>query len=211
MLADFFAVIPQTPSLVLVSYRPEYEGALARIHGAQTIALAPLSDSEIAALVADLLGSDPPVGTLAETITDRAAGNPFFAEEIVRDLAERGVLRGRPGAYISTGLAAEVTVPATLQATIAARIDRLPPEAKRTLCAAAVIGSRFDLELLTQLGIEPAVDDLVAAQFIDQVRFTRGPEYVFHHPLIRCGRLRVTTEIRSRGTAPACLRRNRIA
>ncbi len=59
------------------------------------------------------------------------------------------------------------------------------PEAKRTLSAAAVIGSRFNLDLLTQLGVEPVVADLVAAQFIDQVKFTRQPEYVFHHPLIR--------------------------
>ena len=76
-------------------------------------------------------------------------------------------------------------MPATLQATIAARIDRLRPEAKRTLSAAAVIGSRFGLDLLTVLGVEPVVADLVAAQLIDQVRFTRRPEYVFHHPLIR--------------------------
>ena len=96
MLAEFLTVIPQTPSLVLVTYRPEYEGALARVHGAQTIALAPLSDSETAALVSELLGPDPSVGGLAETIAERAAGNPFFAEEIVRELAERGVLRGEP-------------------------------------------------------------------------------------------------------------------
>jgi AAA ATPase domain len=185
MIADFLTAIPQTPSLVLATYRPEYERALARVHGAQTIALAPLTDSETAALVADLLGPDPSVGTLGQKIAERAAGNPFFAEEMVRELAERGVLHGEPGAYISTAEVAEVSVPATLQATIAARIDRLPPEAKRTLSAAAVIGSRFSLDLLTQLGVEPAVDDLAAAQFIDQVSFTRQPEYVFHHPLIR--------------------------
>ena len=103
----------------------------------------------------------------------------------MRELAERGVLRGERGAYMSTAEVAEVSVPATLQATIAARIDRLDPKAKRTLSAAAVIGSRFNLDLLTQLGVEPVVADLVAAQFIDQVRFTRQPEYVFHHPLIR--------------------------
>jgi hypothetical protein len=76
-------------------------------------------------------------------------------------------------------------VPATLQATIAARIDRLDPKAKRTLSAAAVLGARFTLDLLTALGVEAVVDDLLAAQLIDQVRFTRQPEYVFHHPLIR--------------------------
>ncbi len=185
MLDDFFTVIPQTPSLVLVTYRPEYEGALTRVRGAQTIALAPLSDPETAALVSELLGADPSVVGLRHTIAERAAGNPFFAEEIVRDLAERGVLRGQSGGYVSTAEVAEVSVPATLQATIAARIDRLDPKAKRTLGAAAVIGSRFNLDLLTVLGVQPVVADLVAAEFVDQVRFTGQPEYVFHHPLIR--------------------------
>ena len=185
MLADFLSVIPQTPSLVLVTYRPEYEGALMRVHGAQTIALAPLSDSETAALITELLGADTSVRALGKTIADRAAGNPFFAEEIVRDLAERGVLEGQSGAYKSTAEDAEVNVPATLQATIGARIDRLDPHAKRTLSAAAVVGSRFGIDLLTALGVEPVVDDLVAADLIDQVSFTRQPDYVFHHPLVR--------------------------
>ncbi len=185
MLADFLTVIPQTPSLVVLTYRPEYRGVLTRVADAQTIALAPLRDSETAELIGELLGPDPSVAGLGTTIAERAAGNPFFAEEIVRDLAERGVLRGERGVYLSTTENAEVSVPATLQAAIAARIDRLPPQAKSTLNTAAVIGSRFNLNLLTQLGVEPAVADLVAAQFIDQLKFTRQAEYVFHHPLIR--------------------------
>jgi predicted ATPase len=76
-------------------------------------------------------------------------------------------------------------VPATLQATIAARIDRLDRSAKRTLRAAAVVGARFSLDLVTALGVEPSVYDLVVGQLIDQVGFTGHPEYVFHHPLIR--------------------------
>jgi class 3 adenylate cyclase len=185
MLAGFFTVIPQTPSLVLVTYRPEYRGALSRVAGAQSIALAPLSDSETAALVAGLLGPDPSVGGVVTMIAERAAGNPFFAEEIVRDLAERGVLRGNRSAYESTADVGEVSVPATLQATIAARIDRLDPAAKRTVSAAAVIGSRFSRDLLETLGIDPALQDLVSSEFIDQIKFTRQPEYVFHHPLVR--------------------------
>jgi hypothetical protein len=185
MIADFLTVIPQTPSLVLITYRPEYDGALVRVHGAQTIALAPLSDPETAALIAELLGADPSVAELASMIAERAAGNPFFAEEIVRELAERGVLEGQIGAYVSTADVGEAKVPATLHATIAARIDRLDPKAKRTLNAAAVVGSRFGLDLLDALDIEPVVADLVAAQLIDQVTFMRQPEYVFHHPLIR--------------------------
>jgi hypothetical protein len=185
MLADFFTVIPQTPSLVLVTYRPEYEGALTRVHGAQTIALGPLSDPETALLIGELLGPDPSVSGLGQTIAERAAGNPFFAEEIVRELAGRGVLQGQPGGYVSTADAAEVSVPATVQATIAARIDRLDPAAKRTLSAAAVIGSKFSRDLLDTLGVEPVLDDLVGAQFLDQISFSRHAEFAFHHPLIR--------------------------
>ncbi len=185
MLADFVTVIPQTPSLVLVTYRPEYRGALSQVGGAQTIALAPLSDSETAALVTQLLGPSPSVSAMAELIAGRAAGNPFFVEEMVRDLADRGVLRGARGAYASTAEVAEISVPATLQATVAARIDRLDAGAKRTLNAAAVIGSRFGPGLLETVGIDPVLEDLVAAELIDQTRFTHQPEYVFHHPLIR--------------------------
>jgi hypothetical protein len=185
LLAHFMAVIPQTRSVVLITYRPEYPGALNRVPGAQSIALAPLSDSETAALVSGLLGPDPSVDALGQKIAERAAGNPFFAEEMVRDLAERGVLRGLRSAYVSTAGVAEVSIPATVQATIAARIDRLAPVAKRTLSAAAVIGSRFDPGLLETLGIETIVEDLLVAELVDQVRFTGPLEYVFHHPLIR--------------------------
>ena len=185
MLADFFAVIPQTPSMVVITYRPEYEGALTRIHGAHTIALAPLSDSESSALVAKVLGPDSSVGELGEAIVARAAGNPFFAQEMVRDLAERGVLQGPSGSYACHTDMAEVSVPATLQAAIAARIDRLGTGAKKTINAAAVIGLRFTAALLTVLGVDPVLDELVKAELIDQVRFTPRAEYAFRHPLIR--------------------------
>jgi class 3 adenylate cyclase len=125
MIADFLSVIPRTPSMVLITSRPEYQGALTRVHDAQTIALAPLGDSDTAALIGELLGSDPSVGELAAVIAERAAGNPFFAEEMVRELAQRGVLDGERGGYVSTADVAEVSVPATVQAAIEARIDRL--------------------------------------------------------------------------------------
>jgi class 3 adenylate cyclase len=185
LIAEFFTVIPQTRSLVLVTYRAEYRGALSQLAGAQSIALAPLSDSETAALVSELLGSSPSVGGVITMIAEKAAGNPFFAEEIVRDLAERGVLRGTRGSYVSTVDAAEVGVPATVQATLAARIDRLGPAAKRTLSAAAVIGAKFSRDLLETLGIDPVLDGLVGGELIDQITFTGDPAYVFHHPLIR--------------------------
>ncbi|MGB7871731.1 MAG: cyclase, partial [Mycobacterium sp.] len=185
MLADFLIVIPRTPSMVLITSRPEYEGALMRVHGAQAIALAPLADSDTAALLGELLGSDPSVGDLGQMIAERAAGNPFFAEEMVRELAQRGVLAGERGSYVCDANAAEVTVPATVQAAIEARIDRLNTPAKQTLNAASVIGARFGAELLAALGIDAVIDELLGAELIDQVRFTPSAEYAFHHPLIR--------------------------
>ena len=185
MLADFLTVIPRTPSMVLITSRPEYDGALTRVHGAQTIALGPLGNSDTAALIGELLGSDPSVGELAAIIADRAAGNPFFAEEMVREFVQRGVLTGEHGGYVCRADIADVAVPATVQAAIEARIDRLDTPAKQTLNAASVIGARFGAELLAALDIDPVFDDLLAAELIDQVRFTPHVEYAFHHPLIR--------------------------
>ena len=125
MLTDFLTVIPQTKLMVLITSRPEYQGALTRVHGAQTIALDPLGDSDTGALLGELLGSDPSVGELAAAIVVRAAGNPFFAEEMVREFVQRGVLAGERGGYVCRVDVAEVSVPATVQAAIEARIDRL--------------------------------------------------------------------------------------
>ena len=186
MIAGFLSVVPRTCWLVLITYRPEYDGALSRTSRSQTLALEPLDDSQISVLSSELLGENPSVAELAATIANRAAGNPFFAEEIVRDLVERGVLTGPRGAYVCADPGTEVSVPGTLQATIAARIDRLDLMAKRTLSAAAVIGSRFGTDLLRALQeADPALDELVRAELVDQVTFTTRAEYAFRHPLIR--------------------------
>ena len=185
MLADFLSVVARTHSLVLVTYRPEYRGALSHVPGTQTIFLAPLDDSQTTALVSELLGSHSSVAGLISQIADRAAGNPFFAESIVRDLADQNVLEGAPGDYVCTRDHADVTVPATLQAAIAARIDRLDAAAKQTLNAAAVIGVRFDEDLLSELADTTALPKLLDAELIDQVAFAPRAEFGFRHPLIR--------------------------
>ena len=102
-------------------------------------------------LSAELLGRGLVSRRTRRAVTERAAGNPFFAEEIVRDLSERDVLVGGRGCYLCVDAPADVHVPRTLQAVIAARIDRLDPAAKRTLNAAAVIGSRFTPDMLAAL------------------------------------------------------------
>ena len=185
MMAEFAAVMPQARALMLVSYRPEYNGALDRLPGAHRISLAPLDDSDSAVMTAKLLGSDDSVQALAVQVAGRAAGNPFFAEEMVRDLAERGVITGTPGAYTCRQDSATIRVPATLQATIAARIDRLGTAAKRTLNAAAVLGMRFDVQLLDNLVAHPDIAELVGAELVDQVTFSPRAEYSFRHPMIR--------------------------
>jgi class 3 adenylate cyclase len=185
MLVDLLAVVARTPTMVLITSRPEYEGSLTRAHGAQTIDLAPLGDSDTATLIDELMGSDATVTELAAIIADRAQGNPFFAEEMVRELVQRGVLRGDQGGYVCSADPAELAVPATVQAAIEARIDRLGATARQTLTAASVIGDRFEADLLTALKIEPEVEELLRAELVDQVSFMPHAEFAFRHPLIR--------------------------
>ena len=174
MFGEFAAVVPQTHLLVLITYRPEYHGTLDRLPSSHRIPLTPLQDSDSKALTAELLGPDPSVAQFVVQVAERAAGNPFFTEEIVRDLAERCVVAGELGAYVSQHRDADVRVPASLQAAIAARIDRIGPTAKHALNAAAVIGSRFDSELLADLVEDVEVSELIGAELIDQVRFTHA-------------------------------------
>jgi class 3 adenylate cyclase len=185
MLAEFLTVIPRTPMMVLITARPEYEGALKRVRGGQAIALAPLSDSDISGLLVELLGDDPTVIELSAIIAGRADGNPFFAEEMVRELVQRGVLAGERGGFVCRADISEISVPATVQAAIEARIDRLTTAAKQTLNAASVIGARFEEGLLAELGIDRVFGELLDAELIDQVRFTPSAEYAFRHALIR--------------------------
>ena len=185
MLADFLSVIPQSHSIAMITYRPEYQGVLARVAGIKEIALVPLDVSQSTALMTELLGSDHSVAELAAKVTERAAGNPFFAEEIVRDLADRKVLVGSRGEYVCGSDDDDISVPATLQATIAARIDRLGPQAKRTVQAAAVVGMRFTADLLVSLGVDPAITALSEAELIVEMDSGAQQEYEFRHPLIR--------------------------
>nr|WP_235632098.1 adenylate/guanylate cyclase domain-containing protein [Mycolicibacterium rutilum] len=185
MLAEFLAVISQAVSIVLITSRPDYAGALLRVPGAQLITLDPLSDSAITELLDELLGRDASVAELSATIAERAAGNPFFAEEMTREMVQQGVLTGDRGDYFCDTDITEVSVPDTVAAAIGARIDRLSAPARETLNAAAVIGTRFDAELLCALGVDEVLDELLGAELIDQVRFSSTAEYAFRHPLIR--------------------------
>ena len=160
-------------------------GALTRVPGAQTIALAPLGDADTAALLGELLGSDPSVGELAAIIAERAAGNPFFAEEMVRELAERGVLAGERGGYVVAGRCRRGERAG--HGAGGHRGAHRPAEHRGQADVARGVGDRSPLrrELLAALGIDAVLDELLGAELIDQVRFTPSAEYAFRHPLIR--------------------------
>ena len=188
LLAELIFVLAQNRSMVLVTHRPEYQGALLQATSTTTIKLAPLADVDIRALVTELLGPQRSAAALVPQICDHARGNPFFAEEIVRDLAERGVLTGTRGAYTCPGGSAEAKVPATLEAAIAARIDRLDAAAKQTLNSAAVVGSPFDADMIATIvdgDTDRYLAALVDAELIDQTKREPRVEYVFRHPLLR--------------------------
>ncbi|WP_055400045.1 MULTISPECIES: AAA family ATPase [unclassified Mycobacterium] len=191
MLADLMTVIPRTRSMVVVTYRPEYKGALAQTPGFHRFDLKPLDGSAASTMTVELMGRDPSLVELAERIVEQSAGNPFYVQEIVREYAERGVIVGERGAYQRQQDVGDVSVPPTLQATIGARIDRLTAPAKHVLNAATVIGSRFSTELLavvlneTDGQSQVALAELVHSELIDQVMFTPRAEYAFRHPLVQ--------------------------
>src|SRR5262249_11030593 len=116
-------------------------------------------------------------------------GNPFFLEESVRTLVETGVLVGAPGASRLAQPIESLQVPATVQAILAARIDRLPPEEKRLLQTGAVIGTEVPLPLLQAIAELPedalhrGVAHLQAAEFLYETRLFPEPEYTFKHAL----------------------------
>src|SRR5438093_11107591 len=137
-----------TRILMLVNFRPEYHAAWMQKSYYQQLPLLPLGPEAITELLRDLLGTDPSLAGLGDRIRKRTGGNPFFSEEVVQALAETGSLAGAKGAYRLVRPAAELRLPATVQAVLAARIDRLAEREKQVLQTAAVIGREFTEPIL---------------------------------------------------------------
>ena len=146
--------LTDAPLLLLVTARPEYQPTWDGRVGYIPLRLEPLPPTDTAALLEDWLGADADLQPLKLRLVERAQGNPFFLEESVQTLIETEVLVGRPGAYALALPVDGLQVPATVQAVLAARIDRLPPEAKRLLQTAAVIGTEVPGPLLTAIADE---------------------------------------------------------
>jgi tetratricopeptide (TPR) repeat protein len=181
--------LPTAPLLLLVNYRPEYQHGWGSKTYYTPLRLDPLPPASAAAVLQALLGDDPSLAPLKQLLIARTEGNPFFLEESARTLVETGVLVGTPGAYCLAQALPTIQVPATVQAVLAARIDRLPPEEKRLLQTAAVIGTEVPLPLLQvivdvpEAALHRGLAHLQAAKFLYETRLFPEPEYTFKHAL----------------------------
>ena len=189
LLDSLVESLPTARLLLLVNYRPEYQhGWGGKTYYAQ-LRLDPLPPASADAFLQALLGDDPGLEALKPLLIARTAGNPFFLEESVRTLVETGVLVGAPGAYRLAQALPAIQVPATVQAVLAARIDRLPPEEKHLLQTAAVIGTEVPLPLLQTIAELPeatlhrGLAHLQAAEFLYETRLFPEQVYTFKHAL----------------------------
>src|SRR3989475_1352016 len=189
LLDSLVESVPTAQLLMLVNYRPEYQHGWRSKTSSTQLRLDPLPPASAEAFLAALLGDDPSLAPLTPLLIARTEGNPFFLEESVRTLVETGVLVGTPGAYRLAKPLQGMPVPATVQAVLAARIDRLPPEEKRLLQTAAVVGTDVPFALLRAIADLPeealhrSLAHLQAAEFLYETRLFPEPEYTFKHAL----------------------------
>jgi class 3 adenylate cyclase/tetratricopeptide (TPR) repeat protein len=171
--------------LIVCSHRPEYQPRW--LPGdATTIALAPLSTRATSEIVQSRLGQDTSPAALLELIAERADGNALFAEEIAGYLKERGLAgQGAPGGDFDRAAVAAV-MPASIQLLLAARIDALAVPDRELLQTAAVIGRRFDPDLLAAIATKDAEQRLTGMQALDFIhRDERIGDFIFKHALVR--------------------------
>ena len=191
LVRELAAAVRGTRSLLLTNFRPEYRPAWTGGSHYHQLALSPLGAEAARELLHELLGSHGALGELADSILERTGGNPFFTEEVVQALVGAGSLVGERGAYRLTAPVEALALPATVQALLASRIDRLNEVAKNVLQAAAVIGKQFDEPLLREASgvaapreLDAALADLEDLDFIRPAGFSPHPEYAFKHPLM---------------------------
>jgi class 3 adenylate cyclase/tetratricopeptide (TPR) repeat protein len=189
LLDSMVESLPTARLLLLVNYRPEYEHRWGGKTYYTQLRLDPLLVEPAKELLDALVGPDPQLQALKTQLIERTEGNPFFLEESVRTLVETGFLAGERGAYRLARPFDPTQVPATVQAVLAARIDRLPPEAKRLLHSAAVIGHEVPVALLRAIAdrsdqaLQRELAHLQGAEFIYETSVAPELQYTFKHAL----------------------------
>jgi class 3 adenylate cyclase/tetratricopeptide (TPR) repeat protein len=189
LLNSLVESLPTARLLLLVNYRSEYQHGWGSKTYYTQLRLDPLPPASADALLQALLGDDPSLTPLIRLLSERTEGNPFFLEESVQALVETQVLAGDRGRYRLAHPLTSLRMPATVQAVLAARIDRLPPDEKRLLQTAAVIGTEVPWSLLQALAdasedaVHRSLTHLQAAEFLYETRLFPEQEYTFKHAL----------------------------
>jgi len=181
--------VPTARFLLLFNYRPEYHHPWGNRTYYIQLRLDALTPETAQELLQSLLGPDPGVDLLKKVLIERTEGNPFFLEESVRTLVETGTLKGERGAFHLAHAVDDIEMPATVQAMLAARIDRLAPDDKHLLQTAAVIGKDAPYALLGAIADLPETDlrqalaRLQEAEYLYEARLFPDLEYTFKHAL----------------------------
>ena len=189
LLDSLVESLPTARLLLLVNYRLEYQHGWGSKTFYTQLRLDPLPPESAEAFLQALLGDDPSLEPLKKLLIERTAGNPFFLEESVRTLVETNMLVGEPGAYRLAQEFPTIQVPPTVQAVLAARIDRLPQEEKRLLQTAAVIGTEVPFALLQAIAemfeeaLHQGLTHLQAAEFLYETSLFPERVYTFKHAL----------------------------
>jgi class 3 adenylate cyclase/tetratricopeptide (TPR) repeat protein len=189
LLDSLVESLPTARLLLLVNYRTEYQHGWGSKTYYTQLRLDPLPPASADEFLQALVGSDPSLAPLTQLLVVRTQGNPFFLEESVRTLVETEVLAGERGAYRLAQPLERLQVPATVQAVLAARIDRLPPEEKRLLQTAAVIGTEVPWPLLQAIADESeeavhrGLAHVQAAEFLYETSLFPERVYTFKHAL----------------------------
>ena len=189
LLDSLVESLPTSRLLLLATFRPEFQHEWGGKTYYTQVRVDPLSPGNAAEIVDALLGSDPSLSAVKRLLVERTEGNPFFLEESARGLVEAGVLRGPRGRYRPGDAAEAIRIPPTVQAVLAARIDRLPPEEKRLLQSAAVIGKDVPYALLQTVvdmpedALRRSLARLQGAEFLYETALFPDLEYSFTHAL----------------------------
>jgi class 3 adenylate cyclase/tetratricopeptide (TPR) repeat protein len=189
LLDSLIEGLPAARLLLLVNYRPEFNHTWGGKTYYRQLRIDPLPPESAEELLDALLGPDADLGPLKRLLIERTEANPLFLEENARSLVETGALVGEPGDYRLTQPIEQLKMPATVQAILAARIDRLASEEKRLLQTAAVIGKDVPMALLLSVADAPEhevraeLTRLQAAEFLYEVRLFPDLEYTFKHAL----------------------------